>query len=141
MQFSDPPRRRPPETIVPMINVVFLLLIFFLMTAQIAPPDPFDVAPPEVVGDNPPAEGEFTLHLGPGGTLAFGAAEGEAAALAALAEALEAHCAVGGCPDTAPPPTLVLRADAGVLGARLAALMPKLGRAGFSEVRLVAVAK
>ena len=30
-----------------MINVAFLLLIFFLMVAVIAPPDPFAVALPE----------------------------------------------------------------------------------------------
>ncbi len=32
-----PRRASGDENIVPMINVVFLLLIFFLMTAQIAP--------------------------------------------------------------------------------------------------------
>lgn len=46
MDFAPPKRRPRAESIVPMINVVFLLLIFFLMTAQIAPPDPFEVAPP-----------------------------------------------------------------------------------------------
>lgn len=38
MQFDLPQRRSRPESVVPMINIVFLLLIFFLMTAQIAPP-------------------------------------------------------------------------------------------------------
>ena len=47
------PARPARENIVPMINVVFLLLVFFVMTAQIAPPDPFDIAPPEA-GDAPP---------------------------------------------------------------------------------------
>ena len=57
MQFPDPPRRKPPESIVPMINVVFLLLIFFLMTAQIAPPDPFEINPPDSAQAGDPAEG------------------------------------------------------------------------------------
>ncbi|MGR3522560.1 MAG: biopolymer transporter ExbD, partial [Paracoccus sp. (in: a-proteobacteria)] len=34
-----------------MINVVFLLLIFFLLTAQIAPAPPFDVTPPDSRSD------------------------------------------------------------------------------------------
>ncbi|NHX27772.1 biopolymer transporter ExbD, partial [Escherichia coli] len=46
MQFPQHPRRDRGENIVPMINVVFLLLIFFLMTAQIGPPAPIDVTPP-----------------------------------------------------------------------------------------------
>ncbi|TMV56360.1 biopolymer transporter ExbD, partial [Thioclava sp. BHET1] len=30
MRFAEPPRKPRTESIVPMINVVFLLLIFFL---------------------------------------------------------------------------------------------------------------
>ena len=40
MQIDMPKRRPRGESIIPMINVVFLLLIFFLLTAQIAPADP-----------------------------------------------------------------------------------------------------
>ena len=47
MDFSAP-RRAPnrSENIIPMINVVFLLLMFFMLSAQVAPPDPFDVEVP-----------------------------------------------------------------------------------------------
>ena len=38
MEFSTPRMRRAAEPALPMINVVFLLLIFFLMSAQIAAP-------------------------------------------------------------------------------------------------------
>ncbi len=135
MQFTDPRRRKPPESIVPMINVVFLLLVFFLMTAQIAPPDPFEVAPPVAAQDDAPPEGAFTLTLGAEGGLAYqGAALGETAALEALEAAKAAYCAVETC-----DPPLVLRADAAVPGARLAALLPKLGALGFAEVQLVTV--
>jgi periplasmic protein TonB len=47
MDFGSPPRRPRAESVVPMINVVFLLLVFFLMTATIAPPDPFASVPPD----------------------------------------------------------------------------------------------
>ena len=40
-------RRERGESIVPMINVAFLLLIFFLMVAVIVPPDPIRVSLPE----------------------------------------------------------------------------------------------
>ena len=142
MRFIDPPRRRPPESIVPMINVVFLLLVFFLMTAQIAPPDPFDLSPPEMAQDGPPPEGEFTLHLGARGELAYrGMVLDQEAALNALRAAKATYCAAQGCDEASALPPLVLRADAAVPGARLAALMPRLGALGFAEVQLVTVAR
>ncbi|WP_322867174.1 biopolymer transporter ExbD [Aquicoccus sp. G2-2] len=51
MDIPRPVRRPRGEAILPMINVVFLLLIFFLMTAELAPPEPVAVAPrkPSVV--------------------------------------------------------------------------------------------
>jgi|SRR6056297_3339210 len=141
MQFPDPPRRKPPETIVPMINVVFLLLIFFLMTAQIAPPDPFEINPPDVEQTGDPAEGAFTLYLAASGKLAYRDARDQEAALEALQTDKAAYCAEGGCSQDVPPLPLVLRADAGVSGAALAALMPRLAQAGFAEIRLVTVAR
>ncbi len=141
MRFSTPPRRHPPESIVPMINVVFLLLIFFLMTAQIAPPDPIEVQPPMVTQPAGMAEGEFTLYLGADGTLAFRDATGEEAAIAALKAAKEEYCALGGCSDTVPPPPVILRAGAELPGATLARLMPRLAQAGFAEIQLVTVAQ
>ena len=43
----DQPRRKTGESVVPMINVAFLLLIFFLMVAVIAPPYPVAVTLPQ----------------------------------------------------------------------------------------------
>ena len=141
MRFTAPQRRKPPESIVPMINVVFLLLVFFLMTAQIAPPDPFEVSPPEIAQDGPPPEGEFTLHLGPDGELAYGGAVlDQDAAREALQAAKAAYCAAQGCDAANALPPLVLRADAAAPGSRLAALMPVFSNLGFTEIQLVTVA-
>lgn len=137
MRFDGSQRRRPGENLVPMINVVFLLLIFFLMTAQIAPPEPFAVTPPVSAAEDP-AQGDFTLHLDAEGRLGFRDHLGEAAALAALAGALESGCVAGGCPDDAPP-VVILRADGNLPAARLAQLMPRIGAAGAAQVQLVTV--
>ncbi|BAQ68565.1 biopolymer transporter ExbD [Rhodovulum sulfidophilum] len=112
------------ESIVPMINVVFLLLIFFLMSARLVPPAPFEAEPPRADGAEP-AAGEM-LHLSASGDLAFGAARGEAvfAALAAR-------------PEAAGP--LVIRADAGVEAAALARLAARLTAGGQGPLRLVTV--
>ena len=119
MRFAAPRRRRPAENIVPMINVVFLLLIFFLMTAQIAPPDPFAVTVPlSDAGD--PAQGPAVLYVSAAGDLALGPARGEAV-FAAL--------------DPATP--LLIRADSALPAADLARLLPRLAATGLTEVALV----
>jgi biopolymer transport protein ExbD len=134
MQFLEPERRSPPESIVPMINVVFLLLIFFLMTAQIAPPEPFPVAPPSAVS-NSQADGDFTLYVNTDGLIAFQDIEGEDTALLALQHALDRHCNAENCART--PPPILLRADGGVSAETIAALLPKLGTIGFTAVQLI----
>ena len=53
-------RRHSAENIVPMINVAFLLLVFFLMTAVIAPPEPAEITLPSADGD---AEGLAEVRL------------------------------------------------------------------------------
>lgn len=127
------PRRRG-ESIVPMINVVFLLLIFFLMTAQIAPPDPFEVTLPHAAEGAAPREGA-ALHVGPDGALGFRDLRGDAALAAAVAEA-------GASPESAPPQVaadaeagrVVLRADAALEASALAGLLARLAEAGASRV-------
>lgn len=70
MNLSRPHRRPARESIVPMINVVFLLLIFFLMTASLEPSPPFDLALPQA--DTPAADrGARALYISPVGDLAF----------------------------------------------------------------------
>jgi biopolymer transport protein ExbD len=117
LRFS-PARRRPPrENIVPMINVVFLLLIFFLMTAQITPPVPFDVTLPGSTGDGAPERD--VLHLSAGGALHFNGADGDAA-LAAVN-----------------PGPLSIRADRAMQAAELARLLPRLAARGVTEISLL----
>lgn len=118
------PRRVRGESVVPLINIVFLLLIFFLMTATIAPPDPLQVDPPAAAGvDSAPAPAEV-LHVGADGALAWGGLR-DGAVLAALA--------------AAPVPELALRADAGLDGAGFAALLAQLRAVGVDTVTLAVV--
>ncbi|MCO8145428.1 biopolymer transporter ExbD [Rhodovulum tesquicola] len=121
--FDTPAPRARAESIVPMINVVFLLLIFFLMSARIAPPEPFETTPLRAAAQDPLA-GD-TLYLSADGALAYGAARGEAvfAALAAR--------------DPVQP--LVIRADAGVEAAALARLAARLAAEGQGALRLQTV--
>ncbi|WP_212524241.1 biopolymer transporter ExbD [Actibacterium sp. MT2.3-13A] len=116
------PRRRPAEAIVPMINVVFLLLIFFLMTARIAPPAPFEITPPLASGGEPATE-KVSLFLSADASPSYGGASG-AAAWQALAER----------PDDAAP--LLIRADAELPAATLAQVLKRLAGLGIASVML-----
>ncbi len=39
MRMKSPQRREPPENTIPLINVVFLMLIFFLFAGSVARDD------------------------------------------------------------------------------------------------------
>ena len=121
MRFARPPARRRGEAVVPMINVVFLLLIFFMMSATIAPAPPFDLALPRAEGAGE-APADRALYLAADGALSYAGAEG-----AAAWEALAAQ------PPDAP---LVVRADAALPAPQLAALLTRLAGAGIPEVSL-----
>ncbi|WP_415184693.1 ExbD/TolR family protein [Phaeovulum sp.] len=126
---------------LPMINVVFLLLIFFLISAKMAPPEPFAITPPEARAEAE-ALGDFTLYLSAEGALGFHdlistGADDDTPLFEALIAARQEFCAFEDCDLT--PARLLLRADGQAPTARLAALLPQLGQAGFASVDLVAV--
>jgi len=107
-----------------MINIVFLLLIFFLMTATLKPPSPFAVDPPESRSILA-AEANPTLYLAADGRTVYAGAEGDAAfeAIAAGLAALDGP--------------LVVRADRALPAQAMAAVLGRLGRIGVPEIRLV----
>jgi biopolymer transport protein ExbD len=60
----DEPRRRPPyETMVPLINVVFLLLIFFLLAGSMGPSEPVSVSLPKGTFDDRNTREPATLFM------------------------------------------------------------------------------
>ena len=120
MQFAPPRKRQPREAIVPMINVVFLLLIFFLMTATIAPPDPLDVSPPRAAAEA--TDRAEALSVTADGRLAFGSLRGPAA----ISAAVDAGA-------------VRLRVDANLPGSDLARLMTRLAAQGARQVQIVTV--
>lgn len=120
MRFAPPSAPARPEAVVPMINVVFLLLVFFMITSRIAPPPPLEVDPPEAQ-EVPTTRAESTLWIDASGGLAFGSRRGEAVwdALADL-------------PDGA---RLTLAADRNLPISELARLLARLG--SVAEIELL----
>ena len=47
MKLPEQPRKEPDENVIPMINIVFLLLIFFMVAGTLEPHSPLSVDPAE----------------------------------------------------------------------------------------------
>ncbi|WP_170361777.1 ExbD/TolR family protein [Ruegeria arenilitoris] len=127
MNFSDPSGKPRPASILPMINVVFLLLIFFLMTANLIKPEPFEVTPPKSTSDTDPKV-ERVLYVDKTGRMSFEGEEGNAA-LVALATISETNSVVQ------------VRADAQLEAKVVSGLLRGLAQAGLNRVELVVARK
>lgn len=142
MRIHDtPPRRNRIEPLLPMIDVVFFLVVFFMIVSRLADPEPFPVASPETASAEE-TRGDFGLYLSETGELGFVGPEGTVlgeAVLPALVAAKEAFCRTEDC--TAVPPVVVLHADAKAPADRLAGLIPALSQAGFARVSLLTVTR
>ncbi len=110
---------------IPLINIVFLLLIFFLLAGRIAdPPDP-DIAPPaSAETPDAPAEAASLAVTAEGGIRYLGAP-------AALADAARSIAAAG-----LETPSII-RADRNAPAARVLEAAAALKAAGMEETRLV----
>lgn len=131
--FHTPPRRRSEDDrILPLINVVFLLLIFFMIAGQLSATDPFEVEPPVSASAAEPGEEEIVIHVAADGQLALDGDEvQEAAMLSAVAERMQA----------ARPGPLRLKADGDLPATELVALMERLREAGVENLTLLTVAE
>ncbi len=136
MQFRQNKARRASDDdrILPLINVVFLLLIFFMLAGQLAATDPFVIEPPksESEGQNRPqdmvilasADGRFALD---------GIEMSEEAVITAARQRLE----------DAPDGNVMLRlkVDGNKAAPEIVFLMQRLREAGFRKLRLLTVPK
>lgn len=121
-----PPRPRRRPSLTPMVDVVFLLLVFFMLAARFGQDVALPLAPP----GKEPAEWPGPPRLvdfGPDGGLWL---NGVAVAPGALAEALEA---LSDSPDN----PVILRPRDGAALQALVALSERLEAAGFSRLILV----
>lgn len=127
MRLPETERAPVGESVVPMINVVFLLLIFFLLAGTLSPRPPFALEPVRTTlrpPANAPADG---LYVSATGSLFF---RGRAIAL----EALAATAGGTGAGGSKPFEVMVdrrLPADA------LFPVMEALSQSGFTKIRMI----
>ncbi|WP_416897089.1 MAG: ExbD/TolR family protein [Minwuia sp.] len=79
-------RRSGDDSVLPLINVVFLLLIFFMLAGQLAITDPFEVAPPRSETESDPQAQDVMILLSRDGRIAI---DGRPVERSALPDALK----------------------------------------------------
>jgi biopolymer transport protein ExbD len=85
MKLKRASRTPQSETIIALIDVVFFLLVFFMLIGRMDATAPFDVMPPQAVTGRDMPAGGLTLAVSESGELAL---DGQTVAAAALGPAL-----------------------------------------------------
>ncbi len=72
MKIPPPTEEHRTElSVVPLVNVVFLLLVFFMLAGQISSPEPLDVQPPRSISDQEATEEGVNVLLTRDGQVAL----------------------------------------------------------------------
>ena len=121
--------KREDERILPLINIVFLLLIFFMVAGRLTASDSFRVTPPRSTSRTPGDAEALTLSIEQGGALAL---NGAAIAYADIGPAVARRLAA----DTAAVPVR-LEADAAVEAIAVVKVMAALREAGVADLQLL----
>ncbi|SDS17160.1 outer membrane transport energization protein ExbD [Halopseudomonas xinjiangensis] len=117
----------PDDNLIPLINIVFLLLIFFMVAGQIAPQQDMTIDPPESASEKALEPAELELSLTATGDLRSGGEPVDAAALEArIAELTQAGAEL----------RVSLRADTDATAADLDAVFNQLREHGVSTITL-----
>ncbi len=129
---SRPNHRKRPrnddDAVMPLINIVFLLLIFFMIAGKLSSSDPFEISPPSSVSGENDAAGELTLLVGSAGELALdGEVMTETELKAALADRLQGNL----------EPVMRLKADGGSKATDIIRIMEIVRDAGVGEMNLL----
>lgn len=83
MKLNRPARRQHPETIIALIDVVFFLMVFFMLIGRMDATSPFEVLPATgITGSDMPAGGS-TISVSANGALALDGKETNRAQLIA----------------------------------------------------------
>ena len=128
MKLPEPPVRRHEENVLPLINVVFLLLVFFMLAGQLTRPQPFAAEPPPARGGVAVDAAATVVLLGADGRLAV---DESAVALERLADHIVELRAARAHAD------ILVRADRAAAGADLLAVLEALAAARVERVALM----
>ena len=128
MKFKRQAAEEISVNLTPLIDVVFLLLIFFMVAGSLTAIEPFEVEVPESVSQAAGEPNTLSVLLGRDGQLAL---DGETLDRAALLGRIEVDLAAD------PQLRIQLKADAQIAGNRVVLLMEGLRAVGVGRLRLL----
>lgn len=141
MAFGKP-RRRPADEdqrVLPLINVVFLLLIFFMVAGQLSKTDAVKVEPPVSDSEKEAAEPPLQILITADGRIVLGGAEIAPDALSSkLGTILNAN---GGTTPNAQGGTVHVKADGAVDAVTVITVLDRIKAAGATKVNLLTTAR
>ena len=130
MRFEPPRPRSDEERILPLVNVVFLLLIFFMIAGRLAATDPFQVSPPQSASEGQHEAQELLVLVGADGRLALdGEVMDESAFSSAISDRLASNEST----------RVRLKADGQAQTTQIIAVMELLRDAGVERLKLLTV--
>jgi biopolymer transport protein ExbD len=130
MQLKPQPVSQHTENILPLVNVVFLLLIFFMLAGSFSKPDVFKVAVPTAENENTADRNELTIFMN---------ANGEIALDKTIISDEELQKIVADKVKSDVLTQIQLKADANVSATRLIDVMEVLGKTELNSLRLLTV--
>lgn len=119
---------RSELTILPMVNVVFLLLIFFMLVGRIAPGDALNVSPPISVSGETQSGQPVRIVIAADGRMAIDGRSADLSTLAGIAEDRQRQNAAA---------RFQLKADAALDANSLIRVMETLRSSGVQELTLL----
>lgn len=124
----DAARRRSPISLTPLIDVVFILLVFFMLASTFLDWRSIEVAAPKQAGGGTTLEGSLLVDLRADGLRLAG----QTLSLEEMAEQVNRRLAEN--PDT----PILLRSGEGVAYGRLVEVLDRLNGAGATNLSLIA---
>lgn len=126
------PKPVAEEQILPLINVVFLLLIFFMVVGKLSSSDPFEITSPFSSSDAPAEQRDITVYIAADGRIALG---NEIVAVEHLTSAVRMELTDSG---NAP---LRVKADSSADARLVVRILDALRNAGATEATLMTLSQ
>ena len=128
MRLSDKTHKRHAENILPLINIVFLMLIFFLVAATLKPFSELNITPPSISGSEQGENIRDTIQIDEQGQISF---EGALVKPEELTERLRVRLQLGDMPR------LKILADKNLPATDLVDVLAATTAAGAKHVALI----
>ncbi len=131
IQFDSPVARRDEPGLLPLVNIVFLLLVFILLAGTVTAPDPLTVRLPVSDAQNPAQAAELKIGLLNDGGLTLDGLRVDAVALDRALKPLAQRV------STDAPPRIRISADRQAVTGDLLDLLAQLSGHGFGQASLI----